>query len=93
MFTTTSSYRRIAAIAGATTITFICAITTTYAAPSAPAQEPDRPCFIVQPRWNTAFDGPAPTCPTPTRQAADPAGADTRNRIDFDDEYAVGTGG
>ncbi|PKH37353.1 hypothetical protein SAMN05192575_101316 [Nocardioides alpinus] len=93
---TTSSFRRIAAIAGATTITCITAITTTYAAPPAPAIiEPapatERPCFIAQPRWNTA-EGPAPTCPTPAWQSADPAGGSTRNRIDFGDEYAAEPG-
>ena len=84
---TTSSFRRIAAIAGATTITSITAITTTYAAQPAPANDaPERQCFIAQPRWNTAIDGPAPTCPTPWH-AASPAGEGTRNRIAFGDEY------
>lgn len=87
MFTTTSSFRRIAAIAGATTITCITAITTTYAAPAPATNQPERPCFISQPRWNTAIDGPAPTCPTPTWQSAAPAGGGTHNRIDFGDEY------
>jgi hypothetical protein len=66
MSTTTTSFRRITAIAAATTFA---AIATTFAAQSAPATEPDpeRPCFIAQPRWNDAF-GPAPTCPTPTWQ-------------------------
>jgi hypothetical protein len=92
MNTTTSSFRRIAAIAGATTITSITAITTTYAAQPAPAiDKPERQCFIAQPRWNTAIDGPAPTCATPWH-AASPAGAGTRNRIDFDDEYAAESG-
>lgn len=88
MNTNTARWFRAAAIAGATTITAITAITTTYAAQPAPATEdPERPCFIIQPRWNTAIDGPPPTCPTPIWQQADPAGADTRNRIDFGDEY------
>ena len=87
MTITTSSFRRIAAIAGATTITCITAITTTYAAQPAPAPDrTERPCFIAQPRWNTA-EGPAPTCPTSWRQSSDPAGEGTRNRIDFRDEY------
>lgn len=70
MFTTTS-FRRIAAIAGATTITTISAITTTYAAEPASviADQPQRQCFIAQPRWNTAIDGPVPTCPTSWRQS------------------------
>ena len=83
----TSSFRRIAAIAGATTIACISAITTTSAAQPAPAEEPERPCFIIQPRWNTAIDGPAPTCPTPSWQSATPAGTETRNRVAFGDEY------
>lgn len=92
MNTTTSSFRRIAAIAGATTVTCISAITTTYAiqpasATTEPAPEPERQCFIVQPRWNTAIDGPVPTCPTPWSQSASPSGVDTRGRIDFGDEY------
>ena len=91
--TTTTSFRRIAAIACATTITSITAFTTTYAAPPAPAtDEPERPCFITQPRWNTAIDGPAPTCPTPSWQSAGPTGAGTRNRIEFGDEYAAEPG-
>ena len=64
---TRSRIARTAAFAVAVSIT---AITTTVVAPpttaTAPAQE--RPCFIVQPRWNTAIDGPAPTCPTPSWQ-------------------------
>ncbi|MCW2739197.1 hypothetical protein [Nocardioides sp.] len=90
MFTTTSSFRRIAAIAGATTITCISAITTTYAVQPASAitePQPQRPCFIVQPHWNVAIDGPAPTCPAPSWQSADPDGGVTRTRIDFGDEY------
>ena len=91
MFTTTSC-RRIAAIAGATTITCISAITTTYAIQPAsatiqPQPQPERPCFIIQPRWNTAIDGPPPTCPTPSWQSARPSGTDTRGRIEFADEY------
>ncbi len=87
---TTSSFRRIAAIAGATTITCITAITTTSAAQPAPAtDEPERPCFITQPRWNTAIDGPAPTCPTPRGSRRAPPAPSTRNRIDFGDEYAA----
>ena len=87
---TTASFRRIAAIAGATTITTISAITTTYAAQPASVitePQPQRQCFIAQPRWNTAIDGPVPTCSTPSRQSAGPAGEITRNRMDFGDEY------
>jgi hypothetical protein len=67
MSTTATSFRRTTAIAAATSFA---AIATTFAAQPAPAAEPDpeRPCFIAQPRWNEAIDGPAPTCPTPTWQ-------------------------
>jgi hypothetical protein len=66
MNTTAHPFRRTAAIAAATSFA---AIATTFAAQPAPATEPEpeRPCFISQPRWNDAF-GPAPTCPTPTWQ-------------------------
>ena len=36
--------------------------TTTTADPGSGAG-PDRPCYIVQPRWNGALAGPQPTCP------------------------------
>lgn len=69
MNTTASSFRRISAIAAATSFA---AIATTFAAQPAPASAPaeERPCFIVQPRWNTAVDGPVPTCATPAWQEA-----------------------
>lgn len=69
MNTIATSFRRITAIAAATSVAVI---TTTFAAQPAPAAVPDsephseRPCFIAQPRWNDAFGGPAPMCPTPT---------------------------
>jgi hypothetical protein len=87
MSTTTTSFRRTTAIAAATTFA---AIATTFAAQSAPATEPDpeRPCFIAQPRWNDAF-GPAPTCPTPTWQRGTEdehsSTAWTKRRAGFDD--------
>ena len=49
-------------------------ITTTAFAPTASSAAgtdegpADRPCFMVQSHWNTAYDGPQPTCPTPTWQ-------------------------
>ncbi len=49
----------------------IAAVTTTFvAAPTTASPDPgqERPCFIVQARWNAAIDGPAPTCPTPSWQ-------------------------
>jgi len=64
---TRSRIARTAAFAVAASITAV--TTTVVAAPttaSAPGQE--RPCFIIQPRWSTAIDGPAPTCPTPSWQ-------------------------
>jgi hypothetical protein len=85
---TTTSFRRTAAIAAATSFA---AIATTFAAQPAQAAEPDpeRPCFIAQPRWNEALDGPAPTCPRPTWQPATeeerPANAWTEPRTGFDD--------
>jgi hypothetical protein len=88
MNTIATSFRRITAIAAATSFA---AITTTFAAQPAPAAEPDseRPCFIAQPRWNDAFGGPAPTCPTPTWQRATEeqhtSTAWTRPRAGFDD--------
>ena len=94
MSTPTRSFRIMAAMTAAA------AVTTTFAVQSATATaEPpsDRPCFIAQPRWNTAIDGPPPTCPVPTwqRLSAYHAGTDTQsagsgtsNRMDFDDEYA-----
>lgn len=61
------------AVAGtfcAVAIASIVAISTGSTALSAdPGAEPgagtDRPCFIVQPRWNTALLGPQPTCALP----------------------------
>lgn len=92
----TRSFRRTAAITAASAIT---AITTTIAVQPATATEPpsDRPCFIAQPRWNTAIDGPPPTCPIPSWQRVtesragtepQPAGSGTSNRMDFGDEFA-----
>lgn len=91
----TGSFRRFAAITASTAIV---AITTTIAVhPAAATAEPPsaRPCFIVQPRWNTAIDGPPPSCPVPTwqrttetRTEPQPAGSGTSNRMDFGDEYA-----
>ena len=64
--TTTTSLRRSAAFLAVTGL----ALTTAAVGSPATAHEEqptrDRPCFIVQPRWNTALDGPAPTCAIPT---------------------------
>jgi hypothetical protein len=63
--------RRTAACAGTVTIVVTTIVITTVAAPSASAfREPldERPCFIVQPRWNTAIDGPPPGCTSHPRQ-------------------------
>jgi hypothetical protein len=62
--TTMNTYRRVAAITAATA----CAAFTAVASPAsgaAASTDRERPCFIVQAHWNTAFDGPAPTCPVP----------------------------
>ena len=87
MSTSTAPFSRVAAIAGATVIA---AITTVAAQSSSATQEPgsERPCFIAQPRWNTAIDGPPPTCPTPAWQQAEersasPNGAVRRGDHDF----------
>jgi hypothetical protein len=69
----TNTRTRIARTAAFAVAASITAVTTTVAAapaPARPAPEPERPCFIVQPRWNTAVDGPAPTCATPAWQEA-----------------------
>jgi hypothetical protein len=66
----TQTRTRIARTAAFAVAASITAVTTTVAVPptTASAPGPERPCFIVQPRWNTAIDGPAPTCPTPSWQ-------------------------
>jgi hypothetical protein len=70
MNTTAISFRRVTAIAAATSFAAVITTVAAQPAPASPAPEPERPCFIVQPRWNTAIDGPVPTCATPWRQAA-----------------------
>ena len=64
-----STRSRIARSAAIAVTASTIAVTTTVAtqATANPAPESERPCFIVQPRWNTAVDGPAPTCATPAR--------------------------
>ena len=67
MNTTTRTRIARAAVIAAAASTI--AVTTTVAAtPSSATRAPgsERPCFIVQPRWNGAIDGPAPTCATST---------------------------
>lgn len=63
--TTTTALRRSAAF-----LTAALALTTATAvrAPASPTVEQpttERPCFLRPARWNTALDGPVPTCPTP----------------------------
>ena len=70
-------FRRRCAIAGAAAaITITTAFApdqgSTAAAPGRTVTN-DRPCFMIQAHWNTAYDGPQPTCPTPAWQMADPA--------------------
>lgn len=62
--------RRTAAVVGAATaitVTTMLTAATGSAASSAP-DEADRPCFMVRAHWNTALDGPQPTCATPSWQ-------------------------
>jgi hypothetical protein len=66
--------RRTAAVVGAatavivtTTLTTMLTAATGNAASSAP-EETERPCFMVRAHWNTALDGPQPTCATPSWQ-------------------------
>ena len=71
-------FRRRSAVIGAVAAI----VTTTAFAPTASSaadtdQGPaDRPCFMVQSHWNTAYDGPQPTCPTPSWQT-EAAASDT----------------
>ena len=66
----TTTRTRIARTTACAVAASITAVTTTVVAPPTTASAPtqDRPCFIVQPRWNVAIDGPAPTCPIPPGQ-------------------------
>jgi hypothetical protein len=69
-----TNLRRTAALVGAATaITVTTTLTTMLtatgsAASSAPDEAGDRPCFMVRAHWNTALDGPQPTCATPSWQ-------------------------
>ena len=51
----------------AVTTLFVLPVSSVTAAPTSPAGSTsvERPCFIVQPHWNTALDGPQPVCTTP----------------------------
>jgi hypothetical protein len=72
---TKAASRRITAFASTAAIA-VAALTMTVAAqPASAIQEPvsERPCFIVQPRWNTAIDGPPPTCSSYPRQQPAPS--------------------
>lgn len=79
----TTTARRTAALAALT----IAATITTVAAPTKAIDDPptDRPCFITQPRWNVALDGPAPTCPIDARdrKRGEDAVPDARPGTDF----------
>ena len=68
-------FRRRCAIAGAAaTIAITTAVAPAQGSAAAPSGgTADRPCFMVQAHWNTGYDGPQPTCPTPTWQMAGPA--------------------
>jgi hypothetical protein len=39
------------------------------------SQQPERQCFIEQPHWNVALDGPVPRCPVATSTTPDGAPA------------------
>lgn len=65
--TRTRTRTRTAAAAATAAFAAFVAVASPAASGAAPA-DPERPCFIVQPRWNDAFGGPAPTCPTPAWQ-------------------------
>jgi hypothetical protein len=71
-----TSFRRTVAVVGTAAIL---SISTTSASTAGGQQErdqqdtaQDRPCFMVRASWNTALDGPQPTCPVQTG-AAQPA--------------------
>ena len=60
-----NTYRRTAVVAASAAFAASAAIAApasgATASTTAPADR-ERPCFIVQAHWNTAFGGPAPTC-------------------------------
>lgn len=63
----TAAHRSFVALAGA-----VIFVTTMASTSPANAQDSDgqhtRPCFMIRSNWNTAPDGPQPTCPVPTWQ-------------------------
>ncbi|WP_107764848.1 hypothetical protein [Nocardioides terrigena] len=64
--------RRCAVIGAAATITMTTALAPTASSAADTEEGPtDRPCFMIQSHWNTGYDGPQPTCPTPTWQMQD----------------------
>jgi hypothetical protein len=62
--------RRCSVIGAATIITITTAFVpaTTSAATADRDGAKNRPCFMVQSHWNTAYDGPQPTCPRSIRR-------------------------
>lgn len=66
--TRTAHAAAVGVVVAAVFASFTVVATTVAAPPTTDTPEPTRPCFIVQPRWNPAVDGPVPTCATPTWQ-------------------------
>ncbi len=63
-FVSGSHNRRLSVTAAAAALSAIAAVTVMPAAGQAAADSArQRPCFIIQPHWNTALDGPQPVCP------------------------------
>jgi hypothetical protein len=61
--------RRTAAVVGAATAIIVTTtLTGATGAVASDAPDGDRPCFMVRAHWNTALDGPQPTCATPSWQ-------------------------
>jgi hypothetical protein len=58
-----------------TAVVAVSAGSTVATADRGPGSGSDRPCFIVQPRWNSALAGPQPTCPLEDDAPASPGPA------------------
>lgn len=73
-------HRRIAAAAGGAAFATFAAIAAPASGATTPPVDHGRPCFIIQSHWSTAFDGPPPTCSTPSWQVRSPSPAWARFR-------------
>ncbi len=62
--------RRCSVIGAATIITITTAFAPAASSAAAAGKDgpKDRPCFMIQSHWNTAYDGPQPTCPRSIRR-------------------------